>query len=176
LVDALLDLRPGLAPGLDDYHFFGRFFFLVYLLALAGLWAFHFGAMPASDQREGTAFRILAVGLAVGAVADLGPYWGGLESPFAVLFVLEELALLAVLIGTVLYGRALLLGRSAPRFLGWLFVLSGLGALPVTWVTGYFPHGTLLLFTFAVAAADIHELARVSAATRRGESYSGTPS
>lgn len=80
-VDLLLGLRSRIAPGVDDYHFFGRFFFLVYLLALAGLWAFHHRARAEGDRRERTAFRVLAVGLAVGALADLGPYWGGLESP-----------------------------------------------------------------------------------------------
>jgi hypothetical protein len=154
-VDLLLALRSRVAPGVDDYHFFGRFFFLVYLLALAGLWALHHQLRGEGDRRKRTAFRVLTAGLVVGAVADLGPYWGGLESPFAALFLLEELALLAILVGTVLYGRALLLGGSAARWLGWLFVLAGPGALPATWVTGYFPHGTVLLFTFAVAAADV---------------------
>ena len=164
-VDLLLGVRSRVAPGLDDYHFFGRFFFLVYLLALGGLWAFHARSGAAGDRRERTAFRVLAASLVVGALSDLGPYWGGLESPFAALFVLEELALLAILVGTVLFGRALLLARSAPRWLGWLFVLAGPGALPVTWVTGYFPHGTVLLFTVAVAAGDAVVLARGAGAS-----------
>jgi hypothetical protein len=163
-VDPLLGLRSRIAPGVDDYHFFGRFFFLVYLLALAGLWAFHHQVRAEGDPRKRTAFRVLAIGLAVGALADLGPYWGGLDSPFAALFVLEELALLAILVGTVLYGRALLLGGPAPRWLGWLFVLAGPGALPATWVTGYFPHGTVLLFTATVAVADVLVLVRGSRA------------
>ena len=159
LVDPLLRLRMKVAPGLDDYHFFGRFFFLVYLLTLAGLWAAHVSSTGAGDRREGTWFRVLAVGLGVGAAADMGPYWGGLESPFAASFVIEELALAAILVGTVFYGRALLRSGSAPRWLGWLFVAAGPGAIPVTWATGYFPHGTLLLFTVAVAAADVNVLA-----------------
>jgi hypothetical protein len=160
LVDFLFDLRLRIAPSVDNYYFFGRFFFLVYLLALAGLWAFHARSRGSTDPREQRWFRVLAGGLGVGAVADTGPYWGGLESPFAALFLVEELALLVILVGTVCYGRALLRSRSAPGWLGWLFVLAGPGALLATWATGYFPHGTLLLFTFAVAASGIRVFRR----------------
>jgi hypothetical protein len=117
LVDFLFDLRLRIAPSVDNYHFFGRFFFLVYLLALAGLWAFHARSRGHADPPEQRWFRVLAGGLGVEAVADTGPYWGGLESPFAVLFLLEELALLLILVGTAFYGRALLRSRSAPH--GW---------------------------------------------------------
>ena len=92
--------------------------------------------------------------LAAGAVADMGPYWGGIDSPFAALFVLEELALLAILIGTVMYGRAMLTAGSAPRWLSWAFVVAAPGAPVVAWFSGYFPHGPMLPFTVAVALAD----------------------
>jgi hypothetical protein len=158
LVNVLTRLRQEIAPGVDDYHFFGRFFFLVYLLSLAGLWALHAGTMKGPDGREGTWFRVLAVGLGMGAVGDVGPYWGGIESPWAALFLLEELALIAIMVGTVGYGIVLLRSGRAPRWLGWLFVAAGPGAILMSWVTGYFPHGPMLLFTMAVAGGGAHAL------------------
>jgi hypothetical protein len=157
-VALVLRLREGVAPGVDDYHFFGRFFVLVYLLALAGIWAFHTGR-EVIEPRARTWFRVLALALAAGAVADMGPYWGGIDSPFAALFVLEELALVAILIGTVMYGRAMITAGSAPRWLGWTFVAAAPAAPVVTWFSGYFPHGPMLPFTVAVAVADTWLLA-----------------
>jgi hypothetical protein len=163
LVSHLTRLRQGIAPGVDDYHFFGRLFFLVYLLSLAALWIPHAGSSEVADGRVRVWFRVLAGGLATAAVGDVGPYWGGIESPWAALFLIEELALLAILIGTVGYGIALLRAGAAPRWVGWLFVAAGPGAILMSWVTGYFPHGPMLLFTIAVAIGSVSSTMRTHA-------------
>ncbi len=158
-VQELLGLQREIAPGADAYMFFGRFFVAVYLLCLVGLWAFHHRRADRGGgdhvPRENRWVRVLAIALSIAAVADVGPYWGGLESPFAALFPLEMLALLAIMIGTVGYGIALLRSGSAPRWLGWAFILAAPAALVVAWFSGYFPHGPMLPFTVAVALADV---------------------
>jgi hypothetical protein len=167
LVSLLFRLRREIAPGVDDYHFFGRIFFLVYLLSLVPLWSFHVGRMGNVDRRERAWFRVLAVSLLVGAVGDVGPYWGGIESPWAALFLVEELSLVAIMVGAVGYGAALLHSGGAPRWLGWLFVAAGPGAILMSWLTGYFPHGPMLLFTVAVATAGAYAVRSGPHALRR---------
>jgi hypothetical protein len=141
--------------GLDEYYFYGRMFFLVYLGAIAGLAGLHALHLQSGGvRRERPWFRVVLVGLVGALVGDVVAYWGGSgdisESPVqGVGFTFEMLAVLAVLIGSVLYGKATLGGGAAPRWAAWLLVIAG-PAVPAVLLTGYIPHGAVLPFSLAM--------------------------
>ena len=141
--------------GLDEYYFYGRMFFLVYLGAIAGLAGLH-ALQSGVVRREGPWFRVVLVGLVGALVGDVVAYWGGSgdisESPVQGLgFTFEMLAVLAVLIGSVPYGRATLGGGAVPRWAAWPLVVAGPAAVPAVLLTGYVPHGAVLPFSLAMA-------------------------
>jgi len=145
----------GVRLGLSEYFFFGRMFFLVYLLALCGV----LGARPrrpATGARlERVGFAALVGGLGLGAVGDFGvywrPFWSGQGGEWGQM--LETLALLVVLIGSVLYGIGVLLAGSLPRWCGWLLLIAGPAAVVDTFYGVYYiPHGTMLPVSAAWAA------------------------
>jgi hypothetical protein len=148
----------GVRLGLSEYFFFGRAFFLVYLLALCGVLGAHPRRPAAGARLERVGFTALVVGLGLGAVGDFGAYWrpfwsgpGG-ESAQAI----EVVALLVVLVGSVLYGSAMLLAGSLPRWCGWLLIIAGPAAVVDTFYGVYFiPHGTMLPISVAWAAVGI---------------------
>lgn len=141
--------------GLDAYYFYGRMFFLVYLGAIAGLVGLH-TVQSDGGRRERLWFRVMLVGLVLALGGDIVAYWGGSEdiseSPVQGLgFTFEMLGVLAVLIGSMLYGRVTLRGSAVPDWAAWLLVIAGPAAVPVTFLTGYIPHGAVLPFSIAVA-------------------------
>ncbi len=150
--------------GLDKYYFYGRMFFLVYLAAIAGLVGLH-AIQSGSARCERTWFRVLLVGLVLALVGDIVAYWGGSgdisESPVqGVGFTFEMLAVLAVLIGSALYGRVTLRGDAVPGWAAWLLVIAGPAAVPVVFLTNYIPHGAVLPFSLAMAVVGCFLLAR----------------
>ena len=168
--EPLLDLAGavhgafGPRRGLDEYYFYGRMFFLVYLGAIAGLAGLHV-LQSGVVRRERLWFRVVLVGLVGALVGDVVAYWGGsgdiTESPVqGVGFTFEMLAVLAVLIGSVLYGKATLGGGAAPRWAAWLLVIAGPAAVPAVLLTGYIPHGAVLPFSLAMAMVGCFLLTR----------------
>jgi len=150
--------------GLDEYYFYGRMFFLVYLGAIAGLAGLH-ALQSGVVRREKLWFRVVLVGLVGALLGDVVAYWGGSgdisESPAQGLgFTFETLAVLAVLIGSVLYGGATLGGDAVPRWAAWVLVISGPAAVPAVLLTGYIPHGAVLPFSLAMAMVGCFRLTR----------------
>ncbi len=150
--------------GLDEYYFYGRMFFLVYLGAIAGLVGLH-ALQSGRGRHERTWFRVLLIGLALALVGDIVAYWGGSgdisESPVQGLgFTFEMLAVLAVLIGSVFYGRVTLRGDAVPRWVAWLLAIAGPAAVPVVFLTNYIPHGAVLPFSLAMAIVGCFLLTR----------------
>lgn len=72
--------RVGPSLGLSDYQFFGRMFFLVYLLALLPLLSVHAGQSGQRVRLETVGFRCSAAGLIAATVGDVGAYWGGSDA------------------------------------------------------------------------------------------------
>ncbi len=141
--------------GLDKYYFYGRMFFLVYLGAIAGLVGLH-ALQSGGVRRERLWFWVVLVGLVLALGGDIVAYWGGSgdisESPVQGLgFTFEMLAILAVLIGSVLYGRVTLRGDAVPGWTAWLLVIAGPAAVPVVFLTSYIPHGAVLPFSLVMA-------------------------
>lgn len=150
--------------GLDEYYFYGRMFFLVYLGAIAGLVGLH-TLQSGGVRRERLWFRVLLIGLVLALVGDIVAYWGGSgdisESPMQGLgFTFEMLAVLAVLIGSVLYGWVTLRGNAVPDWAAWLLVIAGPAAVPVVFLTNYIPHGAVLPFSLAMAVVGYFVLRR----------------
>jgi hypothetical protein len=148
----------GVRLGLSEYFFFGRMFFLVYLLALCGV----LGARPrrsaAAARLERVGFVALVGGLSLGAVGDFGaywrPFWSGQGGELGQ--TIETLALLVVLVGSVLYGIGVLVAGSLPPWCGWLLVVAGPAAVVDTFYGVYYiPHGTMLPISVAWAAVGI---------------------
>lgn len=173
LLDLADTIHATLGPrlGLDEYYFYGRMFFLVYLGAIAGLVGLH-TLQSGGERRERTWFRVLLIALVLALVGDVVAYWGGSgdisESPVQGLgFTFEMLAVLAVLIGSVLYGRVTLRGDAVPDWAAWLLVIAGPAAVPVVFLTNYIPHGAVLPFSLAMAVVGYFLLRRGRGPHRR---------
>jgi hypothetical protein len=143
--------------GLEEYYFYGRMFFLVYVSAIAGLMGLH-ALQRGHERREEIWFRMVFIALALALAGDILAYWGGSgpieASPLQGLgFMVEMLAVLAVLIGAMVYGRTTLRGDVVPGWVAWFLIASGLAAIPMVYLTGYIPHGAMLPFSLGMAAA-----------------------
>jgi len=136
-----------LGGSLDRYHFWGRLMVLTYLGALAGVWAFHRVAAP----RVG-GWRILVVALALGAVFDLGGYWGStFDGISGVLAGFEFFCLPALLVGSLRYGWVLRRPGTQARWPGFVLLGGGLGVIPSMAAIAYWPHGVVLPVALAAA-------------------------
>ena len=147
--------------GLTDYYFYGRMFFLVYLLAAAGLLGLHARQSRGGGRREQAWFRVLLAALVAALIGDILAYWGGTDLGIlqGLGFMLEGLALLAVLVSSAFYGRVTLRTNVVPRWSAWLLILAGPAAVLGAFLTGYVPHGAVLPFSSAVAIVGLFLLA-----------------
>ncbi len=59
--------------GLDEYYFYGRMFFLVYLAAIAGLVGLH-TLQAGRERRERLWFRFVLAGLVLALLGDVVAY------------------------------------------------------------------------------------------------------
>ena len=141
------------APEHIVYFTYGRLYFLVYLLILPGVVAFH-AALPQSVQDHGNLrerYRLLMLGLLVAMLGDIGSYWGGSGSEFngiqaAGAFV-ELAGLVMILGGSLIYGRGLLKAEVDAKWAAWLLILSApAGILFNFLVVFYFPNGPMFFF------------------------------
>jgi hypothetical protein len=140
------------APPDTLYFGYGRFFFLVYLLILLGLIALHRAHIRRAAQPHQLASRaygVLLVSLLVAAIGDFTSYGMGVFSPAAWRygFGVEMAAWLGVMLGTLLYGTAILKQRALHSSIGWLLILAGL-LMPATFfdrmIVHYAPNAQLL--------------------------------
>jgi hypothetical protein len=122
-----------LGGSLDRYDFWGRWTVACYLGMIAGLRSFV--RLVAPDKRGS---RLQLTALCVGAVGDVGAYWGdGLVSQ--IFATMEFLALPLVIAGAVRYGYVLVRRGPGPRWVGWVMLASA-AAVPVSLaLTNYWP-------------------------------------
>ena len=157
--------------GLDEYYFYGRMFFLVYLAAIAGLVGLH-ALQSGGGPGERVWFRVVLAGLVVALAGDIVAYWGGSgdisESPVQGMgFTIEMLGILAMLIGSLFYGRVTLRGDAVPDWVACLLMVAGPAAVPVVFLTNYIPHGAVLPFSLAMAIVGYFLLTRDVGSHRR---------
>jgi hypothetical protein len=136
------------------YFGYGRFFFLVYLLIVLGLIALqraHLQRVVQSHQFAYRAYLMLLTSLIVAAVGDFTSYGIGIVSRAAWRygFGIEVVAWFGVMLGTLLYGIAILRQHVFHSVIGWLLILAAL-LLPATFfdrfLVHYAPNAQLLPF------------------------------
>lgn len=133
--------------GPDTLYFsFGRFFFLVYVLILLGFIALHrahIERVTRPHRLVHRAYLTLMASLMVAAVGDFTSYGIGVFSPAAWRYGF------GVVLGTLLYGIAILQQHAFHPVIGWLLILAAL-LMPATYfdrhLVHYAPNAQLLPF------------------------------
>lgn len=140
-----------LGGSLDRYEFWGRWTIACYLGMIAGLRSFVQLVAPATGGS-----RLLLIALCVGAVGDVGAYWGtGWELGSQVLATVEFLALLVLLAGAVWFGYVLVRRGPRPRWAGWVMLASAAAVPASLSLTNYWPHGVLLPISVGIAVLSL---------------------
>jgi len=134
------------------YFRVGRYFFLIYLSMIVGLYAFHgrvkseISAIPKSVS---ISHKLLLISLSIVAVGDFISYGIGVFSDFlwSFGFAVESLVFLMVLLGSIWYGAALIWAKIGLSATGGLLIAASLLA-PVLvfedFFIGYLPNGPVL--------------------------------
>lgn len=152
---AVIDQAKQGIPGLDPYYIFGRCFFPAYLL-LAYSFVGIRRSLTDDGRRVQRALGLALVGAtAIGGVADAVTYWGGNDPDLSSLravqlggWLVEEIALLVMVLATVGFAATALRGGTLRLAPGILVLTAGLLALPVGVLT-YIPHGVVLTLSMA---------------------------
>ena len=132
------------------YELYGRVYNLVYLLILPAVVGLHHLHRATDSPKETRAFRVLVTGLIATSIGVAGDYWlNGLGFP------IEVLGLLAVIVGTTLYGVATLRSGVLPAWSAWLLVAGGPGALAGMALIGHIPSGPTFLFAVSWLAMGV---------------------
>lgn len=140
-----------LGGSLDRYEFWGRWTIACYLGMIAGLRSFVQLVVPATGGS-----RLLLIVLCVGAVGDVGAYWGtGWELGSQILGSVEFLALPVLLAATVRFGYVLVRRGPRPRWVGWVMLASAAAVPASLWLTNYWPHGVLLPISVGMAVLSL---------------------
>lgn len=139
-----LDAVLSFAPADEVYETYGRIYNLAYLLFLPAAFALHRLQRGSASRWEKRGFVVLVAGLLATLVGVAGDYWAN-----GIGFLLEVLGLLVSMIGSTVYGIALLRIGVAPGWVAWSFVLSGPGAVLFMLLIGHIPSGPT--FPFAIS-------------------------
>lgn len=132
------------------YELYGRVYNLVYLLILPAVVGLHHPHRATGSPKETRAFRVLVTGLIATSIGVAGDYWlNGLGFP------IEVLGLLAVIVGTTLYGVATLRSGVLPAWSAWLLIAGGPGAFAGTALIRHIPSGPTLLFAVSWLAVGV---------------------
>ena len=151
-VHALADrVWSTLGGSLDRYEFWGLWTVAGYLGMIAGLRSLVRLADSASAP-----FRLLMIALWVGAIGDVGAYWGGGWKVGSQIFARVEFLALPVMVAGVVWGGYVLIRRGPrPRWAGWVMLASA-AAVPVSLgLTNYWPHGVLLPVSVGIAVLSL---------------------
>lgn len=135
------------APPEVVYQTYGKGFFLVFLLFLAGLLGLRAQAHLGLDPRGKLGFNIIFIGLVLSLVGNVSDYWLGesVARPISIVgFVIgTEIGYLVYLAGALLLGRALLRTSLLPHWSLWpLMVAPPLGIF-FTALIGQIPSGLI---------------------------------
>jgi hypothetical protein len=105
------------------YFFYGRYFFIVYLLIIPTLIVFQ--KRYQGNQKK---HRILLYAYLVAGLADFTSYGLGVFSPtlWRVGFGVKLLVLLVIIVVSVIYSRYLLQWPATSRWLGWLLIITAI--------------------------------------------------
>ncbi len=150
------------------YFAYGRFFFLVYVFIMLGLMALHraqIQRVAPQRQRAHRAYLVLLASLLVAALGDFTSYGIGVFSPAAWRygFGVEMLAWLGIMLGSLLYGIALLQQHAFHPVIGWMLILAAL-LMPATFfdriLVHYAPNAQLLPFAVVWPIVGVYLLAR----------------
>ncbi|HXH35855.1 MAG TPA: hypothetical protein VNJ54_15855 [Plantibacter sp.] len=101
----------------EVYETYGRIFDLVYLLFLPAIFALHHLHRESGGRMGRRGFAVLVAGLLATFFGVAGDYWAN-----GIGFPLEVLGLLALAIGSTMYGVALLRSGVVPRWCAWSLV------------------------------------------------------
>ena len=145
--------RESLPLSTGDYYFFGRIFFVVYLLTIGGFVAWQQRTDTALPTRPAS-YPILLIALALALVGDVASYWGGIGQFNTVQglgFAVELLALAIAGIATSIYGWQLRRMGAQPRPVTWPLILTFPLAVVVLFALGYAPHGPMIAISAASA-------------------------
>jgi hypothetical protein len=149
------------------YFGYGRFFFLVYVLVVLGLIALHRAQMQRVVQQSRFAHRayhVLLASLMAAALGDFTSYGIGVFSQTAWRygFGVEVVAWLGIMLGSLLYGIALLQRHTVHPVIGWLLILAAL-LMPATFfdkiLVHYAPNAQLLPFAVVWPIVGLYLLA-----------------
>lgn len=162
-----LDPVLSFAPADEVYETYGRIYNLAYLLFLPAAFAMHRLHRNSASRLEKRGFAVLVAGLIATFVGVAGDYWAN-----GIGFLLEVLGLLVSMIGSTVYGIALLRIGLGPRLVAWSFVLSGPGAVLFMLLIGHIPSGPTLPFAISWLLVGFMLLLR-SRATSPGEVTNG---
>lgn len=122
------------------YNIYGRIFNVVYFLFLPAVFALHDLLRDVSGTLEKSAFGILTISLLVTSVGVAGDYWWNGTG-----FLLEVLGLLALNIGTSLYGVIILQYGVLPKWCGWLMASCFPGLFVFVFLIGHIPSAPTVL-------------------------------
>jgi hypothetical protein len=132
------------------YTLYGKVFNLVYLLILPAVFGLHHLHRGTNSPREMRGFRVLVGGLIATSIGVAFDYWAD-----GIGFVITMFGLLAVIVGTTLYGVATLRAGVLPPWSSWLLVAGGPGAFVGMALFGHIPSGPTLLFAASWLAVGI---------------------
>jgi hypothetical protein len=132
------------------YTLYGKVFNLVYLLILPAVFGLHHLHRGTNSPKEMRAFRMLVGGLIATSIGVAFDYWAD-----GIGFVITMFGLLAVIVGTTLYGVATLRAGVLPPWSSWLLVAGGPGAFVGMALFGHIPSGPTLLFAASWMAVGI---------------------
>ncbi len=151
-------VQQGIELNSESVYFrVGRYFFLIYLSMIVGLYAFHsrvkseIGVIPNSVSNS---YRLLIISLSIVAIGDFISYGLGVLSDFlwSFGFAVEFFVFLVVLLGSVWYGAALIRANFGLSISGGLLIAASLLAPALAFENifiGYLPNGPVLPFLVA---------------------------
>ncbi len=151
-------VQQGIELNSESVYFrVGRYFFLIYLSMIVGLYAFHsrvkseISVIPKSIS---ISYRLLIISLSIVAIGDFVSYGLGVFSDFLwrLGFAVESLVFLIVLFGSIWYGAALIRAKIGLSTSGGLLIAASLLAPVMVFediFIGYLPNGPLLPFIAA---------------------------
>lgn len=148
------------------YFAYGRWFCLVYVglaIGVLGLHSLNTHSAPPPDRLTRYGFRLLFGATLCAAFGDFLGYGIGVFSTWAWRngFGIEVISWIGMLIGSLLYGAAILRVGRLPRWVGWLVIVAGL-LLPLSFaipeLVGYAPNAQIMPYSLVWLVLGIFQI------------------